>query len=64
MRGARCRVRRKGEVIHDGQIESLKRINEDAREVAAGLECGIQVTNFDSFEEGDEIATYHMEQVR
>ena len=64
VRGARCRVRRKGEVIHDGQIESLKRIDEDAREVAAGLECGIQVTNFDSFEEGDEIATYHMEQVR
>ncbi|MFA7248504.1 MAG: translation initiation factor IF-2 [Dehalococcoidia bacterium] len=64
VRGARCRVRRKGQVIHDGQIDSLKRIDEDAREVAAGLECGIQVTNFDSFEEGDEIATYHMEQVR
>ncbi|MGE3857042.1 MAG: translation initiation factor IF-2 [Dehalococcoidia bacterium] len=64
VRGARCRVRRKGQVIHDGQIESLKRIDEDAREVAAGLECGIQVSNFDSFEEGDEIATYHMEQVR
>ena len=64
VRGARCRVLRKGTVIHEGQIESLKRIDEDAREVAAGLECGIQVTNFDSFEEGDEIATYHMEQVR
>ena len=64
VRGVRCRVRRKGVVIHDGQIESLKRVDEDAREVVAGLECGIQVTNFDSFEEGDEIATYHMEQVR
>jgi translation initiation factor IF-2 len=64
VRGARCRVLRKGTVIHEGQIESLKRIDEDAREVVAGLECGIQVTNFDSFEEGDEIATYHMEQVR
>ena len=64
VRGARCRVMRKGAVIHEGQIESLKRIDEDAREVAAGLECGIQVTNFDSFEEGDEILTYHMEQVR
>ena len=64
VRGARCRVMRKGAVIHEGQIESLKRIDDDSREVAAGLECGIQVTNFDSFEEGDEIATYHMEQVR
>ena len=63
-RGARCRVLRNGVVLHDGQIESLKRVDDDAREVAAGLECGIQVTNFDSFEEGDEIATYHMEQVR
>ena len=64
VRGTRCRVRRKGAVIHEGQIESLKRVDDDAREVAAGLECGIQVTNFDAFEEGDEIATYHMEQVR
>ena len=64
VRGARCRVMRKGVVIHEGQIESLKRIDEDSREVVAGLECGIQVTNFDSFEEGDEILTYHMEQVR
>ena len=63
-RGSRCRVRRNGAVIHEGQIESLKRVEDDAREVVAGLECGIQVTNFDSFEEGDEIATYHMEQVR
>ena len=64
IRGARCRVRRKGELVHEGTIESLKRINEDAREVAAGLECGIIVTNFDAFEEGDEIVTYHLEQVR
>ena len=64
VRGARCRVRRKGEILHEGTIESLKRINEDTREVAAGLECGIIVSNFDSFEEGDEIVTYHLEQVR
>ena len=64
VRGARCRVRRKGEILHEGTIESLKRINEDAREVAAGLECGIIVSNFDSFDEGDEIVTYHLEQVR
>ena len=36
----------------------------DAREVAAGLEWGIIVSNYDSFEEGDEIVTYHLEQVR
>ena len=64
VRGARVRIRRGGAVIHEGVIESLKRINEDAREVAAGLECGIQVSNFSDFTEGDEIITYHMEQTR
>ena len=64
VRGSRCRVRRNGEVLHEGTIESLKRLTDDARDVAAGLECGIVVSNFDSFEEGDEIVTYHLEQVR
>jgi translation initiation factor IF-2 len=63
-RGSRARVMRGGEVIHQGMIESLKREAEDAREVAAGLECGIMISNFDAFEEGDEIVTYHMEQIR
>jgi translation initiation factor IF-2 len=64
VRGARARIRRGGTIIAEGVIESLKRINEDAREVAAGLECGIQVSNFSDFQEGDEILTYHMEQTR
>ncbi|GMU41100.1 MAG: hypothetical protein AMXMBFR23_19660 [Chloroflexota bacterium] len=63
-RGSRCRVMRGGKVIHEGIIESLKRLNEDAREVNAGLECGIMISNFDGFEEGDQILTHHMEQVR
>ncbi|MDA0270089.1 MAG: translation initiation factor IF-2 [Chloroflexi bacterium] len=63
-RGARCRVMRNGAVIHEGIIESLKRLNEDARDVNAGLECGIMISNFDGFEEGDQIITHHMEQVR
>ncbi len=64
VRGSRCRVVRNGQVVHEGQIDSLKRIDEDAREVAAGLECGIMVSNFSDFEEGDQILTYHQEQVR
>jgi translation initiation factor IF-2 len=63
-RGSRCRVVRGGQVVHEGQIDTLKRIDEDAREVAAGLECGIMVSNFTDFEEGDQIITYHQEQVR
>ena len=63
-RGARARVRRGGAVIHEGVIESLKRVADDARDVVAGLECGIQISNFSDFQEGDEILTYHMEQTR
>ncbi len=64
IRNASCRVTRGGEVIHEGRLDSLKRIDEDSREVAAGLECGIMVTNFTDFEEGDVIITHHQEQVR
>ena len=64
VRGARARVLRGGEVVHESRVDSLKRFQEDAREVAAGLECGLTVEGFERFEEGDEIVTYHMEQVR
>jgi len=63
-RNSRCRILRGGQVIHEGQVDTLKRINEDAREVAAGLECGIMVTNFSDFEVGDQVVTHHQEQVR
>ena len=63
-RGSLARVLRGGEVLRESRIDSLKRFQEDAREVAAGLECGITVDGFEAFEEGDEIVTYHMEQVR
>ena len=63
-RNSLARVIRGGEVLREARIDSLKRFQEDAREVAAGLECGITVDGFEAFEEGDEIVTYHMEQVR
>ena len=63
-RNSLARVMRKGEQLFQGRIESLKRFQEDAREVASGFECGIQVEGFQDFEEGDEIVAYHMEQVR
>ena len=63
-RGSSARVLRGGEVAHESRIDTLKRFQDDVREVAAGLECGITVDGFEAFEEGDEIVTYHMEQVR
>jgi translation initiation factor IF-2 len=57
-RGAKARVVREGTVIYDTTIASLRRFNEDAREVASGFECGIVLTNFQDLREGDILETY------
>jgi translation initiation factor IF-2 len=62
-RGAKVRVVREGTVIHDTTISSLRRFNEDVREVAAGFECGILLTNFQDLREGDLLETYETRQV-
>ena len=62
-RGAKVRVVREGTVIHDTTIASLKRFNEDVREVAAGFECGILLTNFQDLREGDLLETYETRKV-
>jgi translation initiation factor IF-2 len=62
-RGAKVRVVRDGTVIYDTTIASLRRFNEDVREVAAGFECGILLTNFQDLREGDVLETYETRQV-
>ena len=63
-RDSLVRVMRGGEQVHQSRITSLRRFQDDVREVSAGMECGIQVQGFEEFEEGDELVVYHMEQVR
>ena len=60
VRNRNLRVRRGGQVIHEGIVDSLKRIKEDAREVNAGFECGIGVAKFNEWHEGDIIEVYEM----
>jgi len=62
-RNARVRVRRDGEVIFEGKIASLKRFQEDVKEVQSGFECGIKIEGFDKIKEGDIIECYNIEQV-
>jgi translation initiation factor IF-2 len=57
-RGAKVRVVRDGTVIYDTTIESLRRFNDDVREVTSGFECGIVLTNFQDLREGDVLETY------
>jgi translation initiation factor IF-2 len=61
-RNANARVLRDEEVIHDGRIASLKRFQEDVREVTENFECGIGLANFDDLEEGDIIEAYVVEE--
>ncbi|MBA3808237.1 MAG: translation initiation factor IF-2, partial [Solirubrobacterales bacterium] len=62
-RGSRVRVVREGTVIYDTTIDSLRRFNDDAREVASGFECGVVITNFQDLHEGDVLETYETRQV-
>jgi translation initiation factor IF-2 len=62
LRGTSVRVIRRGEVVHDGTVSSLRRFKEDAREVAAGYECGVGVQGFGDFEEGDILEFYREEE--
>ena len=62
-RGAKVRVVRDGTVIYDTTIASLRRVNDDVREVAAGYECGIVLQNFQDVKEGDVLEVYETRQV-
>jgi translation initiation factor IF-2 len=62
-RGSKVRLVRDGTVVWDGEIASLRRFNEDAREVAAGYECGIVLRDYADVKEGDVLETYTTRQV-
>jgi len=63
VRGARTRLVRDGTVVYEGEIESLRRFNEDVREVATGYECGIVLRNFQDVKEGDILEAFETRQV-
>ena len=62
-RGAKARLVRDGVVIYDGTIGSLRRFKDDAREVAAGFECGIGLDGYNDVKEGDVIEVYEVREV-
>ncbi len=57
-RGAKVRVIREGVVIYEGEVSSLKRFKDDAREVAKGYECGIGVVGYNDIKPGDYLESY------
>jgi len=62
-RSSEVRVIREGIVIYTGKISSLRRIKDDAREVAAGYECGIGVEKYNDLKQGDILEAFTQVQV-
>ncbi|MEO6748713.1 MAG: translation initiation factor IF-2, partial [Casimicrobiaceae bacterium] len=62
-RGAKIRLLRDNVVIHDGELESLKRFKDDVREVKAGFECGLSMKNFNDIEKSDQLEVYEVTEV-
>jgi translation initiation factor IF-2 len=62
-RGSKVRLVRDGTVIYDGEIASLRRFNEDVREVATDFDCGIVLRDYADIKEGDVLETYATRQV-
>ncbi len=62
-RGADCRLVRDGTVVHTGRIGSLRRVDEDVREVQQGFECGVLLEDYNDVKDGDEIEVFEFREV-
>jgi translation initiation factor IF-2 len=63
VRTGRARVIRKRQPIYDGGIATLRRFQDDVKEVRAGVECGIKLGDYTEYEVGDIIECYNLEKV-
>ena len=63
-RSSQMRVIRDGIVIHEGELDSLRRFKDDVKEVATGYECGIMLEKFRDFKPGDVLEAFTMEEIR
>jgi translation initiation factor IF-2 len=64
-RDSKVRLVRDGRVIFDnGELESLKRFKDDAKEVREGYECGLKIAGYDDIKEGDVVEFYDLEEIR
>jgi translation initiation factor IF-2 len=62
-RGASVRLLRENVVIWTGELDSLKRFKDDAKEVRAGFECGLTLKNFNDIKEGDHLEVFEVQEV-
>jgi translation initiation factor IF-2 len=63
-RNSKVRIIRDGIVIYTGELGSLKRFKDDVKEVVSGLECGLNIHNFNDIKAEDIIEAYHEIEVK
>jgi len=62
-RSSRFRLLRDNVVIYTGELESLKRLKDDVREVKEGFECGIKLKNYNDIKEGDQLEFFEVKEI-
>ena len=62
-RSSMVRVLRDNVVIHTGELESLKRFKDDAKEVREGFECGLNLKGYNEIKEGDQLEAFEIQEV-
>jgi translation initiation factor IF-2 len=63
-RTAKVRVIRDGIVIYTGELGSLKRFKDDVKEVASGLDCGLNIQGYNDIKVGDIVEAYTIEEIK
>ncbi len=64
LRSSKIRLIRDGVVVYTGELASLKRFKDDAKEVTKGFDCGMQIKNYNDIYEGDIIEAFHEVEVK
>jgi translation initiation factor IF-2 len=62
-RSAHFRLLRDNVVVYTGELESLKRLKDDVREVKEGFECGIKLKNYNDIHEGDQLEFFEIKEI-
>jgi len=62
-RASKVRLLRDNVVVWTGELDSLKRFKDDAKEVRAGLECGLSLKNYNDIKEGDQLEIFEVTEV-
>jgi len=62
-RGSSVRLLRDNVVIHEGELDTLKRFKDEVREVKSGFECGLSLKNYSDIKEGDQLEVFEVVEV-